>query len=242
MRLDKYISSQGNLSRNDVKKLIRQGAVTVDGTVAARPEMQIDPNTMRVCVDGQALDYKEHIYIMLNKPEGVVSATEDSEHQTVIDLIPYELKRDGLFPAGRLDGDTTGFVLITDDGEFAHRILSPKNHIQKTYIATLAEPISDDDISELEEGILLKDGTRCLPATVFEISPCEVKIQICEGKYHQIKRMFAARGNRVVTLKRISMGSLDLDDALLPGECREITDSELKLLETSSFSKNTVQN
>ncbi len=235
MRLDKFISSQGNLSRNDVKKLIRVGAVTVDGTVADRPEMQIDPETMSVCVVGQALRYKEHIYIMLNKPKGVVSATEDAEHQTVIDLIPDELKRDGLFPAGRLDGDTTGFVLITDDGEFAHRILSPKNHIQKTYMATLAEPISTDDISELEEGILLKDGTRCLPATVFEISPCEIKIQICEGKYHQIKRMFAARGNRVVSLKRVAMGELTLDDSLLPGECREISDFELALIERKSF-------
>ncbi len=231
MRLDKYISSQGNLSRNDVKKLIREGAVTVEGAVAVRPEMQINPDVSVVCVNGQALAYKKHIYIMLNKPEGVVSATEDSEHKTVIDLIPGELKRDGLFPAGRLDGDTTGFVLVTDDGGFAHRILSPKNHIQKTYLATLAEPITGDDITELEEGILLKDGTRCLPAIVTEITPREVEIQICEGKYHQIKRMFAARGNRVISLKRIAMGKLLLDKNLMPGECREITDSELSLVE-----------
>lgn len=233
MRLDKYISSQGKLSRNDVKKLIRQGAVTVDGSVAAKSDMQIDSKTVKVCVNGQALEYKEHIYIMLNKPKGVVSATDDSEHKTVIDLIPEQLKREGLFPAGRLDGDTTGFVLITDDGDFAHRILSPKNHIQKTYTAILAEPITEEDISELEEGILLKDGTRCLPADVFVISSNEVKIQICEGKYHQIKRMFAARGNKVVDLKRIAMGSLALDDSLLSGECREITDSELRLIESN---------
>ena len=233
MRLDKFISSQGNLSRTDVKKLIKQGAVTVDGTVAARPEMQIEPEKVQVCVDGQVLSYKEHIYIMLNKPEGVVSATEDAEHKTVIDLVPDDLKRDGLFPAGRLDGDTTGFVLITDDGDFAHRILSPKNHIQKTYIAVLADPITADNISELEEGILLRDGTRCLPAIVNEIGPREVEIKICEGKYHQIKRMFAAGGNKVLELKRIAMGGLLLDENLSPGECREITKDELLLIEIS---------
>lgn len=231
MRLDKYISSQGNVSRSDVKKLIRKGAVTVDGTVAVHPDMQIVPGTSSVFVSGQALDYKEHIYIMLNKPMGVVSATEDSEHQTVIDLIPEGLKRDGLFPAGRLDGDTTGFVLVTDDGEFAHKILSPKNHIQKTYVADLQREVAREDIAELEEGILLKDGTRCLPAKVFVISPNTVKIQICEGKYHQIKRMFAARGNKVVTLKRVAMGGLPLDKNLMPGQCREITLAELEVLE-----------
>ncbi len=231
MRLDKFISSQGNLSRTDVKKLIRQGAVTVDGTVAARPEMQIEPTVSEVLVNGQALAYKEHVYIMLHKPEGVVSATEDTEHKTVIDLIPDELRRDGLFPAGRLDGDTTGFVLVTDDGEFAHRILSPKNHIEKTYIASLADPITPDDVAELEQGILLKDGTRCLPAVVREITPYEVEIKICEGKYHQIKRMFAARGNKVTGLRRVAMGKLELDSSLLPGECREITSDELNLVE-----------
>ncbi|MBR5991441.1 MAG: rRNA pseudouridine synthase, partial [Clostridia bacterium] len=144
MRLDKLIASQGKYSRNDVKKLIRDGLVTVDGEKAATSDIQVNPETSEVVVDGTPLCYREHVYIMLNKPAGVVSATDDREHETVLDLVPDGLKRPGLFPAGRLDADTTGFVLITDDGDFAHKILSPKNHVEKTYIAELADPISGE--------------------------------------------------------------------------------------------------
>ena len=227
MRLDKFIASQGNLSRSDVKKLIKRGAVTVDKTVAASCDMQISPETSEIVVDGQAVFYKKHVYYMLNKPKGVVSATDDKVHKTVLDLVPDELYRDGLFPAGRLDADTTGFVLLTDDGDFAHRILSPKNHIEKTYIATLLSILSEEDISAFSTGITLSDGYECMPTTVELIEPTVAKVKICEGKYHQIKRMFAARNNKVLELKRVKMGGLALDVGLKPGEMREITQDEL---------------
>lgn len=231
MRLDKCIASQGKYSRSDIKKLIKQGLVEVNGIAAQNAAMQVDPSSMEIFVESKPLDYKEHVYIMLNKPKGVVSATEDRDKPTVIDLLPKDMRRDGLFPAGRLDADTTGFVLITDDGDFAHRILSPKNHIQKTYLATLADKIKPEDIEELENGILLKDGSRCLPAKVNVLSDTLVEIKICEGKYHQIKRMFAARGNKVLELKRTHMGLLPLSESLGPGECREITSEELLYIE-----------
>lgn len=228
MRLDKFIASQTSLSRGDVKKLIKQGAVTVDGIVTASGDMHISPDTSEIAVNGQAVLYKKYVYYMLNKPKGVVSATDDKVHKTVLDLVPDELSRDGLFPAGRLDADTTGFVLLTDDGDFAHRILSPKNHIEKTYIATLARPVTQEDISAFLGGIELSDGYLCLPAVVETTEdPLNVTVKICEGKYHQIKRMFAARDNRVVELKRIKMGGLALDVGLLPGGMREITQEEL---------------
>ncbi|MBR6479923.1 MAG: rRNA pseudouridine synthase [Clostridia bacterium] len=232
MRLDKLIASQGKYSRNDVKKLIRDGLVTVDGEKAATSDIQVNPETSEVVVDGTPLCYREHVYIMLNKPAGVVSATDDREHETVLDLVPDGLKRPGLFPAGRLDADTTGFVLITDDGDFAHKILSPKNHVEKTYIAELADPISEDDVEKLESGIVLKDETRCLPAKINVLDERKIEIKICEGKYHQIKRMIAATGNRVLVLKRTKMGGLPLDIDLLPGNCREITQEELGVITT----------
>ena len=164
---------------------------------------------------------------MLNKPKGVVSATDDKMHKTVLDLVPDNLKRPGLFPAGRLDADTTGFVLLTDDGDFAHRILSPKNHIEKTYIATLEKTLTEEDISAFAAGITLSDGYECLPAAVKLVGQAVAEVKICEGKYHQIKRMFAVRGNRVVELKRVKMGGLSLDIALEPGKMRELTQDEL---------------
>lgn len=227
MRLDKLISSQSKLSRSDVKKLIKRGSVFVNGTVAVSGDIQVDEETAEVCVDGRAICYKKHIYLMLNKPKGVVSATDDKIHTTVIDLVPDEFLRAGLFPAGRLDADTTGFVLITDDGDFAHDILSPKNHIEKTYEAKLALPVTDEDILAFKEGITLKDGFTCLPADVCELEPGTVQVKLCEGKYHQIKRMFAARGNKVLELKRTKMGGLSLDTELGSGDIREITMGEL---------------
>lgn len=230
MRLDKYISSQGNLSRTDAKKLIKQGLITVDSKVVTDPGFTFDENVVSVCKDGVSIAYKEHIYIMLNKPQGVVSASTDKKQKTVVDLVPPELYRDGLFPAGRLDGDTAGFVLITDDGDYAHRILSPKNHVSKTYLATLADEISQEDMDKLENGITLKDGYVCLPAKVTPVADKVVEIVICEGKYHQIKRMFAACGNRVESLKRIKIGELMLDESLAPGECKELSVDDLQLI------------
>ncbi len=232
MRLDRLISSQGRYSRNEVKKLIRDGLVTVNGEKAATSDIQVDPAVSEVVIAGEPFVYREHIYLMLNKPEGVVSATDDRLHRTVLDLVPPEFFRPGLFPAGRLDADTTGFVLITDDGDFAHRILSPKNHVEKTYIAELADPITDEDVEKLEEGIVLKDGFECLPSKIRVLDERIIEIKICEGKYHQIKRMLAATGNRVLVLKRTEIGGLPLDIDLLPGKCREITQEELGVITT----------
>jgi len=234
MRLDKLISSGGKYSRSDVKKLIKQGLVVVDGKVAKTSDEKVDPDSAEVLINGEVFLYKPFIYIMLNKPQGVVSATDDKVHKTVLDLVPPELNRPGLFPAGRLDADTTGFVLITDDGDFAHRILSPKNHVEKTYEAELKEPIKKEDIEKLEQGITLKDGFTCLPAKIIPISEKFVRIIICEGKYHQIKRMFGATNNKVLSLKRVKIGGLPLDIDLKPGFCREITQEELREITTKN--------
>ena len=231
-RLDKIIASQGRYSRSEVKKLVKGGRITVGGTVVKSADMKLDEGC-DIAIDGVSLNYRKHIYIMLNKPQGVISATEDRTQKTVLDLVPGELYRNGLFPAGRLDGDTTGFVLITDDGDFAHRILSPKNHIMKTYHATLRDELTDDDIVRFREGLTLGDGTECLEAHVRVLEKGETnlaEIKICEGKYHQVKRMFASIGNKVLALRRVKMGGLDLDESLSEGECREITAEEIELL------------
>lgn len=231
-RLDKIIASQGKLSRSEVKKLVKLGLVTVNGIAAKASDMKCDAFKDDIAVSGVSLSYRKNLYIMLNKPKGVISATEDTSQKTVLDLIPEELFRPGLFPAGRLDSDTTGFVLITDDGDFSHRILSPKNHIMKTYHATLRSPLSPDDIVRFKEGLTLGDGTKCLEAYVRMLPEAKTvaEVKICEGKYHQVKRMFAALGNKVLELKRVQMGALRLDEALGEGECRELTAEEVALL------------
>lgn len=228
-RLDKIIASQGKLSRSEVKKLVKGGRITVDGVTVKSSDVKVESSAV-IAIDGKELICKKHIYIMLNKPKGVISATEDRTQKTVLDLVPRELFRKGLFPAGRLDGDTTGFVLITDDGDFAHRILSPKNHIMKTYHATLRDELTDADIVKFKEGLTLGDGTECMEAHVRVLEGNVAEIKICEGKYHQVKRMFAAIGNKVLELRRVKMGELELDESLAEGECREITQDEIERL------------
>ena len=229
-RLDKLIASQGKVSRKDVKQFIRTGRVSVNCKPALDPGTLVDINVDTVEMDGKVFEYKSNIYIMMNKPDGVLSASSDKKAVTVIDLVPDELQRKNLFPAGRLDKDTKGFMLITDDGDFSHKILSPKNHVVKTYEATIKYDITDSDITRFKEGIVLEDGTECMPAKLEKIDEKYVRIQICEGKFHQIKRMVAALGNEVITLKRTMIGSLELDPDLEPGECREITNDELLLI------------
>ncbi|MEG2079941.1 MAG: pseudouridine synthase [Oscillospiraceae bacterium] len=232
-RIDKIIASIGTLSRKDVGKLIKEARVCVNDKIVKSVSDKIDTDIDRIFISGEELIIKKNIYIMLNKPKGVVSASAGKGEKTVVDLVPDRLKRDGLFPAGRLDKDTTGFVLITDDGNFAHNILSPKKHINKTYIAKLKNPIDDVDIKTLENGLELKDGTVFLPSLIKIIENSEnpiVQVVICEGKYHQIKRMFLAVNNEVIDLNRIKMGELSLDDNLKQGECREITQNELNLI------------
>ncbi len=233
-RLDKLIASQGRFSRREVQELIKNGAVKVNGITVRDRGAKSDDEKDIICVNGEQLDFQRFVYIMLNKPKGVVSATNDKNEKTVIDLVPKEFKGRNLFPAGRLDITTTGFVLVTDDGDFAHRILSPKNHIEKTYEARLAESVTEGQLEAVRNGIGLKDGTKCLPAKVTVLADGEkplVEIKICEGKYHQIKRMFAAAGNGVIELKRTQMGGLTLDPNLKEGECRLLDAHEVQKIE-----------
>ncbi len=236
-RLDKILASQGASSRKEVKEMIKKGRVAVNGTAVLDPAVKIS-EADSVTLDGAELVLKKHIYLMLNKPQGVVSASDSKNDKTVIDLVPDKFYRSGLFPAGRLDKDTVGFVLITDDGDFAHKILSPKNHVVKTYEARLERKLTDSQKDLIQNGIVLSDGTTCKQSRVEILEDGDkplVQIQICEGKYHQIKRMFAAAGNKVVYLKRTKIGDLTLDGALSQGQCREITSEELEKIKSGIF-------
>lgn len=230
LRIDKVLSQILNISRTDAKKLIKKQSLKVNGTRITDADFKVDTDKDEIILNGEKLNFKKFVYIMMNKPKGVISASNDPKAKTVVDLVPEELSRPGLFPAGRLDSDTTGFVLITDDGNFAHKILSPKNHVEKTYHAVLERNIVQDDIDRFLSGIELKDGTLCLEAKLRKIGEREAEIIIHEGKYHQVKRMFAAVGNKVLELKRVKIGELELDKTLKSGECREITDEELRLI------------
>ncbi len=233
IRLDKYISSQlSDLSRSKVKQLCKNGKITVNGKVCRKSDMKIDTDQDIISADGRIIQYKEHIYIMMNKPQGVVCSTRDGKSPTVLSLVPKELLRDGMFPAGRLDKDTEGFVLITDDGEFAHRILAPKSHVPKTYLVKLEKPLDKLSVSEFAKGITIDGGEKCMPAKLMPDKENEFlcTLEIHEGKYHQIKRMFQSQGNKVVYLKRIAMGNLRLDKGLKLGECRELSDAEIAQL------------
>lgn len=222
-RLDKIISSQFNLSRKDARRDVKIGRVTVDGVVIKDFGFQADPESQKIEYMGQALNYKKHIYLVMNKPKGVISASDDKSRQTVVDLVPDELKRHGLFPVGRLDRDTTGLLLITDDGDFAHNLMSPKKEIKKTYLAQLDGNVTEEMCRMFEEGIVLADGTECKKAELKAVGECEAEIKISEGKYHQIKRMFGVVGLGVNELKRISIGGFKLPDNLPEGGCVELT-------------------
>ncbi len=228
-RLDKIISSSMNITRSQAKSLIKSGSVKINGKATVKPDIKCAAND--VTVNGKNINYKKHVYIMLNKPVGVVSTSKSESDITVTDILPEKMKRKNLFPAGRLDKDTVGFVLITDDGDFAHSILSPRRHIEKTYEARLDSKIDERTAEKFRSGITLADGTKCRTAKL-EISEsgnhqlCRIKIS--EGKYHQIKRMFAANGIRVTYLKRTAIGGLALDSSLKEGEARYISEEELK--------------
>jgi len=227
-RLDRIVNSRSSLSRSEAQKAIRRGRVTVDGAVIRRPEEKVEAES-RIEVDGAPL-LGEHIYLMLNKPQGVVSATRDAKLPTVVDLVPPQLQRSGLFPAGRLDRDTEGFVLITDDGDFAHRILSPRRHVPKTYHARVDIPITEAMVQAFAEGVEISGGDRCLPAELRLLEAGEqplAEVILHEGMYHQIKRMFEAFGGHVVALRRVKMGALALDEMLAPGECRPLNEAEI---------------
>lgn len=226
-RLDKIISSQFNMSRSIARKVIRYGRVTVSGKVVHDPALAVDPNESDIQFRGQALVFKEHIYLLLNKPMGVLSASEDKKRETVVDLVPEEFKRNGLFPVGRLDKDTTGLLIITDDGDFAHKVLSPKKNIFKTYKVTLDGNITDEIIEIFEKGVTLADGTLCRSARLKALTDNVVEIQISEGRYHQIKRMFGTVNLGVNELERIALGGLKLPQNMEYGQCRELSKEEL---------------
>lgn len=225
-RLDKIISSQFNISRSEAKTCIRRGQVLVGGTVAKDYGMLVMPETEQIIFNGERLNYKKNIYIIMNKPRGIVSASTDKRRKTVVDILPEELKRSGLFPAGRLDRDTTGLLIITDDGDFAHRIISPKKKIKKTYIVWLDEDITPDICRKFSEGVTLSDGTLCAPAKLTRIDKNVAEITITEGKYHQIKRMFGTVGIGVNELHRKSVGGLTLPENITEGLSRELTEME----------------
>ena len=227
-RLDKVLASTGRWSRREVKELIREGRVLVDGHLAGSGEQKVDPAGTALLVDGRAVAVSRFTYVMLHKPAGVLSATEDPRQETVLDLLPPELGRRGLFPVGRLDRDTEGLLLLTDDGALAHRLLSPKSHVDKVYYARLDVPLGEEDRLAFAQGIVLEDGYRCMAAELALLGDGrEVLITLREGKFHQIKRMAAARGSRVIYLKRLRMGSLSLDGALPPGGWRCLTEEEI---------------
>lgn len=236
MRLDKYLSEMGCGTRSELKKNIKSGLVTVDGVVVKDPSTKVTEHS-DVTYRGETVTYEEYAYYMLNKPAGVISASEDSREETVVDLIDEQRRKD-LFPAGRLDRDTEGLLIITNDGELAHRLLSPKHHVDKKYFAIVDGIADEDDIEVFREGIVLPDGLACLPADLTILSvdteseTSRIEITIREGKFHQIKRMFSAVGMEVVYLKRLTMGPLGLDPALAPGEYRRLTEDEISLLKS----------
>ena len=228
VRLDKLIADSGRASRREAKDLVKAGRVRVDNMIASSAEMKVDGDVSTVYIDGESLDYRKKRYIMMNKPNGVLSATEDSQQKTVIDLLPESLRKQELFPVGRLDKDTTGLLLLTNDGVFSHNIISPKHHIAKVYRAAVTGVLDESDIAAFEKGIVLSDGTKCMSAKLEIERPSVGLATVYEGKYHQVKRMFASRGKHVTALHRLSIGGLSLDPALKSGEFRELSEAELK--------------
>lgn len=232
-RIDKIISRELNITRSEAKKIISKKRVMINGVVAKADSKCNDSDT--ITVNGKEIANNKYVYIMMNKPKGVISASEGGDEKTVVDILPDDMKRRGLFPAGRLDKDTTGFVLITDDGEFAHDILSPKKHINKTYIATLDKPFTDEVKADFESGMSLGDE-KLLKASVEAIDgDCtKAKVVLKQGLYHQVKRMFKKHGITVVELERIKMGGLELDKMLKLGDCRYLTTDELDKMQQNS--------
>lgn len=232
-RIDKIIATALNVSRNDARAFIKKGLVTVNGSVVRDIGTRVDEDSDELFCDGKKIKYSKYVYIMMNKPKGVISASEGRNEKTVIDILPPEMKRKNLFPAGRLDKDTTGFMLITDDGDFAHRILSPKNHIPKTYIAKLDKPFDEKVVRAFADGIAL-GRDKCMPASLEALDEDHLCAQVIikQGMYHQIKRMFLKYGITVKELKRIKMGALELDPLLEEGDARYLTPSELMRIES----------
>ena len=229
-RIDKIISEHTYYTRKEIKRLISQRAVYVNGEEVKRPECKYDETNISLKINGEEIAIKKHLYLLLNKPKGFVSATENKTDKTVLDLVPQEYKYRNLFPAGRLDKDTTGLMLITDDGEFAHNILSPRKHVQKEYEVVLDIPVTSAMADGFEKGVSLNDG-ECKMANLEIIGEYSAKVTLTEGRYHQIKRMFGCFGAKVVELNRIRIGNLYLPQELKLGQVKEATEAELKKIQ-----------
>ncbi|MCM3692047.1 pseudouridine synthase [Neobacillus niacini] len=233
MRIDKMLANLGYGSRKEVKQLLKSGAVKIDDVIVKDAKQHVDTAKQMVTLNGEVIEYREFIYLMMNKPQGVLSATEDSVGETVIDLLELGDQVYEPFPVGRLDKDTEGLLLITNDGQLAHRLLSPKKHVPKTYFAVIDQEVTDEDVKAFGEGVTLDDGYETKPGELKILKSgirSDIELTITEGKFHQVKRMFEAVGKKVVYLKRISMGPLPLDETLELGEYRELTDEEVELL------------
>jgi len=232
-RLDKVIASTGKYSRREVKLLVRQGRVLVDGIPARSAEDKVDPEQVEIAVNGEVLAYRKYTWVMLNKPAGYLSATEDGRGATVLDLLPEELRRQGLFPVGRLDKDTEGLLLLTNEGGLAHDLLSPRHHVDKVYYTRVAGRLTEEDCRAFAAGMTLADGLVCQSAGLEILTAgdeSEAHVTLREGKFHQVKRMLADRGKPVLYLERVKMGNLSLDLQLSRGEYRFLTEDEIQNL------------
>lgn len=234
MRVDKLLSNVGVASRAELKKYCKQGLISVNGKVINNPGVQVDSESDDIRFNGEKIVYREFVYIMLNKPDGYISATFDKYDPIVLDLIDQSYLVFEPFPVGRLDKDTEGLLVLTNDGQLAHRVLSPKKHVPKTYYAKIQGKVTEEDILAFEKGVILDDGYETMPSQLKILKSddmSEIELTIHEGKFHQVKRMFESVGKEVVYLKRLSMGKLKLDESLGLGEYRELTEEEVKLIE-----------
>ena len=234
MRLDKFISNQTGMSRSEAREVLKSLRVTVNGVTEKHYDYKVDTDKDAVTVNGVSVSYNEYLYILMNKPKGVLTATEDKRQKTVLDLLSDDVRRKDMAPVGRLDKDTTGLLLLTDDGKTAHKIISPKSMVEKEYVAELDGDITEDCIRSFSEGVTLADGTKCMPAVLKRIKENVASITICEGKYHQIKRMFGTAGLGVNGLTRIRIGGLCLPECLAEGEYM-VLESREELLEKISL-------
>ncbi|CZR76457.1 rRNA pseudouridine synthase [Clostridioides difficile] len=233
-RIDKILSNLGYGSRSEIKKYCKQGSVVVNGSEVSNPGTQVDTENDEILFNGEEVIYREYIYLMMNKPAGYISATTDKYDPTVLDLIDLSYLAFEPFPVGRLDKDTEGLLVLTNDGKLSHRVLSPKKHVPKTYYAKIDGVVTEEDVEVFLEGVVLDDGYKTMPSQLNILKSddeSEIELTIHEGKFHQVKRMFESVGKKVVYLKRLSMGNLKLDESLELGEYRELTDEEVKLIE-----------
>ena len=230
IRLDKYIADAAGLTRSEAGRAICSGTVSVNGSVIRHPEQKLDENADLVCLNGSPCRYSRFHYYLLNKPAGVITASRDSEQKTVLDLFPDSVRKQGIAPVGRLDKDTSGLLLLTNDGEFAHRVISPRYEIDKVYRAVTEHPLCGEDVRRFQEGLVLADGTRCLPAKLRILGDTECLVTVHEGRYHQVRRMLAAVGKPVLSLQRIAVGPLRIESAPAESGWRELTDEELCMM------------